>query len=99
MDNDMVAGFICGSVNNEKEARVLILVVDQPYRKNGIGERLMNLFEEEARKIKIEKIRLEVKTSNKPAISLYKKMGYVISNMLPVYYNDGSDAYVMQKFI
>jgi len=44
-------------------------------------------------------MRLEVKTSNKVAINLYKKMGFIISNMLPAYYNDGSDAYVMQKFI
>jgi len=99
MENGKVVGFICGSINGEKEARIMILVVDKEYRGQGIGRKLLELFEEEAKKLKVEKMRLEVKTSNKVAISLYKKIGFIISNMLPAYYNDGSDAYVMQKFI
>jgi len=99
MERENVVGFICGSVNGEKEARIMIIAVDKEFRGQGIGKRLLELFEGEAKKLKVEKMRLEVKTSNKVAINLYKKMGFIISNMLPAYYNDGSDAYVMQKFI
>ncbi|MEM1787876.1 MAG: ribosomal-protein-alanine acetyltransferase, partial [Pyrobaculum sp.] len=32
---------------------------------------------------------------NEPAISLYKKLGYVIISVIPRYYSDGEDAYLM----
>lgn len=38
---------------------------------------------------------LEVRVSNEPAISLYKKLGYVIISVIPRYYSDGEDAYLM----
>jgi ribosomal-protein-alanine N-acetyltransferase len=40
---------------------------------------------------------LEVRTSNEPAINLYKKMGFDITRTIPRYYYDASDAYVMTK--
>lgn len=94
-----VAGFICGGITGSKEARILMLAVDVPYRKMGIGAGLISLFEQEAMKIKINKIKLEVKTDNEVAINFYKVHGYVITNLLPSYYSDGADAYTMEKFI
>lgn len=99
MAEDNVAGFICGGLSGEREARILMIAVDKPYRNVGIGSGLMTLFEQEASKVKVNRIKLEVRTDNLQAINFYKSRGYVITGLLPSYYNDGSDAYVMQKFI
>jgi ribosomal-protein-alanine N-acetyltransferase len=42
-----------------------------------------------------ESIYLEVRVSNTPAISLYKKFGFSISKIKRGYYRDGEDAYEM----
>ncbi len=99
MAENKVAGFICGGLSGEKEARILMFAVDSPYRKMGIGTGLITLFEQEASNVKVNRIKLEVKTDNIEAINFYKNRGYIITGLLPSYYNDGSDAYIMQKFI
>lgn len=99
MSDQTVAGFICGGITGEKEARILMLAVDTPFRNNGIGTGLMTIFEQEAIKVKVSKVRLEVRTDNLGAIDFYKNHGYSISSLLPSYYNDGSDAYTMEKLL
>ncbi|MGC8645120.1 MAG: GNAT family N-acetyltransferase [Thermoplasmata archaeon] len=94
-----IAGFICGGLSGDREARILMLAVDAPYRRKGIGSSLISLFEQEAAKVRVAKIRLEVRTDNKEAISFYKNHGYSIIGLLPSYYNDGTDAYTMEKVI
>ncbi|MCL4334436.1 MAG: GNAT family N-acetyltransferase [Candidatus Thermoplasmatota archaeon] len=99
MSDQTVAGFICGGISGEKEARILMLAVDKPFRRNGIGTGLITLFEQEAQKVKINRIKLEVRTDNLEAIAFYKNHGYSIASLLPSYYNDGSDAYSMEKIL
>lgn len=97
-DNHVV-GFMCGGITGNKEARILMIAVDRYFRNKGIGTGLMTLFEQEALKIKVNRIRLEVRIDNMEAISFYKIHGYKVVNLLPSYYNDGFDAYTMEKFI
>ncbi|MEM1749691.1 MAG: N-acetyltransferase [Desulfurococcaceae archaeon] len=40
---------------------------------------------------------LEVRVSNEPAINLYKRLGYSIITVIPQYYLDGEDAYLMAR--
>jgi len=40
---------------------------------------------------------LEVRVSNKPAISLYEKLGFKVLRVIRGYYSDGEDAYVMGR--
>ncbi len=40
---------------------------------------------------------MEVRVSNEPAISLYKKLEYKILGIMPGYYSDGEDGYLMVK--
>jgi len=44
-----------------------------------------------------EEVYLEVRVSNTPAISLYKKLDYKITSIIKGYYHDGEDAYVMSR--
>jgi len=40
---------------------------------------------------------LEVRVTNDPGVSLYKKLGFEVTRTLHGYYSDGEDAYVMTK--
>lgn len=81
-----------------KMGHVLSVAVDKDYRRRGIGTQLMLQAEENLRRDRgIDLMYLEVRVSNEPAISLYKKLGYAVLGIIPRYYADGEDAYLMYK--
>jgi ribosomal-protein-alanine N-acetyltransferase len=92
-----VVGFIVGVVERAYEARILILAVEDDYRKQGIGSKLCNLFMDRFRRGGIRKVKLEVRVSNLGAIGLYEKLGFETKKVLTKYYADGEDAYLMSR--
>jgi ribosomal protein S18 acetylase RimI-like enzyme len=52
-----------------------------PYRGQGIGEALMRKAIEKAKALGLTRIELAVRENNKPAISLYKKHGFVVEGL------------------
>lgn len=78
-------------------AHIISITVHKAFRRQGIGKRLMlaacnNAYTE----YKATEAYLEVRVSNIPAISLYKKLGFEIKDISRGYYSDGEDAYIMQ---
>lgn len=58
---------------------VLAVMVDSDYQRRGIGETLMKKALSEADNVlKLRRLELSVVTENKPAISLYEKLGFKI---------------------
>lgn len=94
-----IHGFLLGVIERAYEARILILAVDENARGRGIGARLVRLFEERFRTRAIRRINLEVRVSNQTAIRLYERLGFEKRKILPKYYADGEDAYLMTKLI
>jgi len=43
------------------------------------------------------RVKLEVRESNEPALSLYREFGFKLQRTLPRYYDDGEDAYVLVR--
>ncbi len=82
-----------------KKLHIISIAVLPKHRRRGIATGLMETVEERAVKQGVEKIFLEVRVTNYPAIQLYKKLGYKITNILKGYYRDGEDAYLMEKEI
>jgi len=95
MDDGVLIGFLMGALTSPKEARILIFVVDKNHRNMGIGTKMFSTFIERSRAKEIEKIRLEVKTTNENAIKFYKKFGFKVVKVLPRYYRDHSNGYMM----
>ncbi|MBQ2901637.1 MAG: ribosomal protein S18-alanine N-acetyltransferase [Agathobacter sp.] len=58
------------------EASVTNVAVSPDFRKRGYGEQLVATAKEVAKDVGAESIFLEVRVSNVPAISLYKKLGF-----------------------
>lgn len=70
-----VVGYI-GMYLSFEEGDITNVAVSPAHRKKGYGEALVAKAKELAKEKQLEMILLEVRVSNTPAISLYKKMGF-----------------------
>ncbi len=97
--NGKIVGFIAGSKLSSIEGRILLLAVEAPYRRRGIGTRLLEKFLNICLTENIKQVRLEVREDNYEAIRFYMNRGFVITSRIPHYYTDGTNAYVMVKVL
>jgi ribosomal-protein-alanine N-acetyltransferase len=83
------------------ELELLNITVDPSYRKKGYAQRVLGIMEDLASSRSLESIFLEVRVGNKPAIQLYKKLGYEQVGLRKDYYpltsGGREDAIVMKK--
>ena len=77
------------------ELRVLDLAVQVEDEGRGLGAALLGSLAREARLWGCEKLTLEVSAANEPALRLYRKAGFQVVGRRPKFYNDGSDAILM----
>lgn len=80
------------------EFEILNIAVLPEFRRMGIGRHLLLMTLQEAEKMAIQKICLEVRMTNSAAIGLYENCGFVRSGVRPHYYPDtGEDALLYQR--
>lgn len=82
---------ICGG------ADIIDVAVHQDFRRQGIAEGLLKAMIAECQKQEVFEINLEVRASNVPARSLYKKLGFEENGLRKRYYENTEDAILMQK--
>lgn len=93
--DDSMVGFIAADmVRAEHEAWIATLCVQPEFQRRGIGKKLLQECEA---LIKMPKIKLSVRITNKAAIQLYSSFGYNQIEIWSKYYQDGEDALVMEK--
>lgn len=81
-----------------KRGHIISIAVLPHARNRGIGTGLMTTALENMKKYYgAEEYYLEVRVSNEVAIKLYKKLGFNVVKVLPKYYLDGEDAYLMAR--
>lgn len=80
-------------------ARLYSLAVDPDHRRRGYGSRLLSAAEQDADERHCLFMRLEVKVDNLGAQSMYHRAGYYDMEIRPEYYEDDSDALVLQKLL
>lgn len=97
--NGRIVGFIAGSRLSELEGRILLFAVDRPFRRMGVGGKLMEEFLNICRLSSLRQVRLEVREDNYEAIEFYRKRGFQIVSVIRGYYSDGTNAYVMLRVI
>ncbi len=78
---------------------VLSIAVSKKHRRKGIGKALMERAEKGLKGYGADAVYLEVRVSNEPAIKLYDDLGYKKLGIIPAYYADGEDAYLMYKML
>lgn len=96
-DNGIVAGYV-GSQSVLDAADVMNVAVSPDYRRQGIGQALINGLIAHLQEENVIALLLEVRVSNAPAIALYEKMGFVQVGRRPKYYhNPREDALILRK--
>ncbi|MBN1280380.1 MAG: ribosomal protein S18-alanine N-acetyltransferase [Candidatus Thermoplasmatota archaeon] len=93
--NHTTIGFLVGVKTTPQTARILMLAVDPAHRKQGIGSALLSAFLHTVHTQHVVRVELEVRTTNQGAIQFYLKHGFVITETLPQFYQNGQDAYCM----
>lgn len=73
------------------------IAVDPAHRGRGVGALLLERTIESMRRRQAGSVKLEVRESNEPALSLYQRFGFVHRNTSPGYYADGEDALVLVR--
>jgi len=93
----VVVGYV-GSQTVLDASDMMNLAVSPEYRRQGIGQALVNALVEHLRQNKVIALLLEVRVSNAPAIALYKSMGFEQVGGRPKYYhNPREDALILRK--
>lgn len=85
------------------EAELYLIMTEPKHRSQGVGQRMLALFEEQAFKNEVRRIILEVSATNIAARALYTSTGYQEIAVRKNYYTfpNGSqaDAIVMEKHL
>jgi ribosomal-protein-alanine N-acetyltransferase len=93
-----IIGF-CGAMDNifpGRPAWIITLGIAKEYQGQGLGRYLLDFGE---RQLGAKRVRLTVRVSNYPAISLYESHGYIHRRRLRRYYPGGEDGLEMEKWL
>lgn len=80
-----------------EDAEIDNIGVREVYRGEGIGKTILGQLVKKAKEKKMNRIFLEVRVSNTPAMLLYLHHGFHGLYTRPRYYPDGEDAVVMVR--
>ena len=96
-----VAGTVVGYVGSQTvldAADMMNIAVSPDYRRQGIGEALINALISHLQQNRVIALLLEVRVSNTQAITLYEKLGFQQVGRRPKYYhNPREDALILRK--
>ena len=95
--NGTIAGYV-GSESVLDSADMMNIAVAQEFRRQGVGVALVNGLISRLQSKSVAFLLLEVRVSNKPAIAMYEKLGFLQVGLRPRYYcNPREDALIMRK--
>lgn len=95
--DDSVIGYV-GSYAVMDEWFITNIAVTLSARENGVGSALLEEVLKLAQQNRASFVTLEVRSSNAPAIGLYKKYGFLLEGARPGFYRDpDEDALIMTK--
>jgi ribosomal-protein-alanine N-acetyltransferase len=102
VDDASAAPVLVGAATIERRrgsrsARLSSIAVSPARAGLGLGGRLLDAAEAEARRHGCTRLRLEVRADNGAGIRLYERRGYVRFAVRPDYYEDGMEAWRYEK--
>lgn len=95
-----VAGYVVASVlpvRGQRVGHVKDLAVKPERQGAGRGRRLLEAALSRLARSGADRVRLEVRPSNDPAVSLYLSTGFAVVGREEGYYQDGEDALIMTR--
>ena len=97
-----IIGYLIGSqktsaTHDNDVAYIHRIVVDAPYRREGMGTRLMKEFEDSSMKFGLIEVQLRAFVGNEGANEFYKKLGYTTNPEDDIVTQDGRLRHVYKK--
>ncbi len=92
-----IAGFLLACRERRDRGHIITIDVLPEFRQKGLGTVLMREAHRRLKEAGVQRVRLETSVENIPAIRFYEKLGYVTVRLVPRYYRNEIDAYVMGK--
>jgi ribosomal-protein-alanine N-acetyltransferase len=90
-----IIGYISFSIVID-EVHLRNIAVHGNWKRRGIASKMIAEMISLSSEMGADKVTLEVRESNRVAIDLYKKFGFVVRGVRPLYYNDtGEDALIL----
>lgn len=94
-EGETILGY-CGIWKVVDEGHITNLCIDPSRQGEGLGKGMMHLVIQWAKELNICRLTLEVRVSNKKAIQMYEKLGFISAGIRKAYYEDnGEDANIM----
>jgi ribosomal-protein-alanine N-acetyltransferase len=94
VEEGSIVGYVCAT-KERGHFHIASIAVQPSHRRRKIARRLMEELLKILRDMGSTFVRLEVRSSNTPAISLYNGLDFKHTKTLRRYYEDGEDAVVM----
>ncbi|SDJ33949.1 Ribosomal protein S18 acetylase RimI [Halovenus aranensis] len=88
---DETRGRLIGFATVRRDGYLLFLAVDDDYRGQGFGKRLIARVAEE-----FGRVTCHARTTNRNALNFYRGLGFETVRRIENYYEDGGDAYYLQ---
>ena len=88
---------LCSSWLVIDELQITCIAVHPNHQREGLGKFLISELIKRSHSLQINHIHLEVKDTNKPAITFYKSMGFKNVGNRFNFYKDGSNALIFTK--
>lgn len=87
-----VRGYISGARLDRGRVSISLFAVDEKIRNTGAGSELLAFFRQRAAMEGFATIQLEVRPANTVAVEFYEKRGFMKTEFMRFFYNDGGDA-------
>ncbi len=84
-----IIGYVAGSRLSDSRASVALFCVKREYRRHGIGSALLERFRQAAAMDGARIIQLEVRETNAEAIGFYRRRGFMPTERIENFYEDG----------
>ncbi len=98
-EDGQLVGFVAAIESEKRVARILMLAVLGEYRGRSFGSILMNELYARCIANDVHTVKLEVRKSNKGALSFYERQGFAVTGELNNFYVNGEGAYMMTKVL
>jgi ribosomal-protein-alanine N-acetyltransferase len=82
---------LVGFATVRRDGYILFLAVDEKYRGQGFGQRLVASVADQH-----TTVTCHARTTNTEALSFYESLGFEVEQRIEGYYEDGGDAYYLQ---
>jgi [ribosomal protein S18]-alanine N-acetyltransferase len=92
-----ILGFIVAEAGRRGTGHIISIDILPESRRLGIGSRLLSAAEERLRAVLCHTVVLETAVDNATALAFYKRHHYSVVKVIPRYYPNGVDAFLMDK--